>query len=356
MSTSGSGNAPTYRDAGVDIDAGEALVDAIKPLAAATRRPGADAALGGFGGLFDLAAAGFKDPILVAGTDGVGTKLKIAFAMDRHDTIGIDLVAMCVNDIVVQGAEPLFFLDYFATGRLQLKAATDVVRGIAAACAESGCALIGGETAEMPGLYQSGHYDLAGFAVGAVERQDLLPHADVEAGDIILGLAANGLHSNGYSLVRHIIQTKGLDYHDPCPFDPGRRLGDVLLTPTRLYVRPALAAIRTGGVKALAHITGGGLTDNVPRVLPEKTAAEIDLGSWPLAPVYQWLMDQGGVSEAEMLRTFNCGIGMVVVAAPEEAQAVADALTEAGELVAEIGRIVDHEGEAITRYTGSLRG
>jgi phosphoribosylformylglycinamidine cyclo-ligase len=349
-------DAPTYRDAGVDIDAGEALVDAIKPLARATRRSGADASLGGFGGLFDLAAAGFKDPILVAGTDGVGTKLKIAFAMDRHDTIGIDLVAMCVNDIVVQGAEPLFFLDYFATSKLQVKPATEVVRGIAAACAESGCALIGGETAEMPGLYQAGHYDLAGFAVGAVERTDLLPHPDIDPGDVILGLASNGLHSNGYSLVRHVIDQAGLDLKAPCPFDPSRSLGDVLLTPTRLYVRPALAAIRTGGVKGLAHITGGGLTDNIPRALPENTAAEIDLGSWPLHPIFGWLMTTGGIGQAEMLRTFNCGIGMVVICAPDDAQKVADSLTESGELVAEIGRIVVHEGEAVTRFTGALNG
>jgi phosphoribosylformylglycinamidine cyclo-ligase len=229
-----------------------------------------------------------------------------------------------------------------------------VVRGIAAACAESGCALIGGETAEMPGLYQAGHYDLAGFAVGAVERSDLLPHPDIEPGDVILGLAANGLHSNGYSLVRHVIETQGLDYHGPCPFEPSRSLGEVLLTPTRLYVRPALAAIKTGGVKALAHITGGGLTENVPRALPDDTAAEIDLGAWPLHPVFSWLMNSAQISQAEMLRTFNCGIGMVVITSPEDAQMVADSLTQAGELVAEIGRIIAHKGEAVTRFTGSL--
>src|SRR6201992_535078 len=287
----------TYKDAGVDIDAGEALVDRIGPAARATRRRGADADLGGFGGLFDLKAAGFKDPILVAGTDGVGTKLKIAIDTRRFDGIGQDLVAMCVNDIVVQGAEPLFFLDYYATGKLEVESAATVVEGIARACKESGCALIGGETAEMPGLYAKGDFDLAGFTVGAVERDAVLPRTgDMKAGDVLIGVPSSGVHSNGFSLARKVAATAGLSWSDPAPFAAGKTLGDALLTPTRLYVREALAAIATGGVKGWAHITGGGITDNLPRCLPEGLDAEVDLGAWTPLPVFQWLAKAGGVA------------------------------------------------------------
>ncbi|MCB1546566.1 MAG: phosphoribosylformylglycinamidine cyclo-ligase, partial [Hyphomicrobiaceae bacterium] len=307
----------SYREAGVDIDAGNALVKAIKPLAAATRRPGADAALGGFGGLFDLKAAGYRDPILVAANDGVGTKLKLAIETGRHGTIGVDLVAMSVNDLVVQGAEPLFFLDYLACGRLDVASAQTIVAGIAEACRESGCALIGGETAEMPGMYQGDDYDLAGFAVGAVERGELLPRADIAAGDVLIGLPSSGPHSNGYSLIRKIVARTGLAWSAPAPFAAENSLGDALLTPTRLYVRPLLAAIRaTGGsgpggaVKALSHITGGGLSENLPRVLPDGLAAHVDLAAFAMPPVFDWLKREGRIAEAELLRTFNCGIGM----------------------------------------------
>lgn len=298
-------------------------METIKPLAKATARPGADAGLGGFGALFDLKAAGYRDPILVAGTDGVGTKLKVAVAAGRHDTIGIDLVAMCVNDLLVQGAEPLFFLDYFATGKLELEAGREILAGIARGCAEAGCALIGGETAEMPGLYAAGDYDLAGFAVGAVERDQILTGAAVAPGDEILGLASNGIHSNGFSLVRRVVEDLKLDYSAAAPFAPERSLGEALLTPTRLYVRSCLAALGTGGVRALAHITGGGLIENLPRVLPEGVAAEVELGAWPVPAVFSWLAREGGVPSEEMIRTFNCGIGMAVVAAPEKAAASA---------------------------------
>ncbi len=329
-----------YRSAGVDIDAGEALVDAIKPLAKATARPGCDAGLGGFAALFDLKAAGFRDPILLATTDGVGTKLKIAIATDRHATIGQDLVAMCVNDLVVQGAEPLFFLDYFATGRLEVEKARAIVAGIAAACKEVGCALVGGETAEMPGLYAAGDYDLAGFAVGAVERGEALDGRGVAEGDVVLGLTSSGLHSNGFSLVRRIVETAGLDYAKPAPFAPETSLGEALLAPTRLYVKACRAAMKTGGVKAFAHITGGGLIDNIPRVLPNELAAELDARSWPLPPVFRWLAETAPVARLEMARTFNCGIGMIAVAAPGTAGAVSAALRDAGEQVMPIGRIV----------------
>jgi phosphoribosylformylglycinamidine cyclo-ligase len=328
-----------YKEAGVDIDAGAALVEAIKPAAKATARPGTAAGLGGFGALFDLKAAGYQDPILVATTDGVGTKLKIAIETGRHETIGQDLVAMCVNDLVVQGAEPLFFLDYYATGALAVPEAARVIRGIAAACREARCALIGGETAEMPGVYARGDYDLAGFAVGALERGADLPRPDVAAGDIILGLASSGVHSNGFSLVRRVVAQAGLGYGDEAPFAPGTPLGAALLTPTRLYVQGCLSAIRAGGVKALAHITGGGLTENVPRVLPPGLVARIDAGTWSVPPVFAWLAAAGTIGRDEMMRTFNCGIGMVLVAEPSRAFAVTHLLAAEGETVREIGVI-----------------
>jgi len=329
----------TYGDAGVDINAGNALVEAIKPLAGATARPGSAAGLGGFGAFFDLKAAGFSDPILVAATDGVGTKLKIAIAAGRHDTIGIDLVAMCVNDLIVQGAEPLFFLDYYATAKLDVTVGQAIVAGIATGCSEAGCALVGGETAEMPGLYATSDYDLAGFAVGAVERGQAITGADVAEGDVILGLTSNGLHSNGFSLVRKVVSELKIDYGAAAPFDSKTSLSAALLTPTRIYVRSCLAAIRAGGVHALAHITGGGLLENLPRVLPDNLTAEIDGSTWPVPPVFSWLTADGGVPAAEMLRTFNCGIGMAVVVAPDRAEALTKILTEHGEQVFRIGRI-----------------
>jgi phosphoribosylformylglycinamidine cyclo-ligase len=329
----------TYRDAGVDIDAGDALVEAIKPAAKATRRRGADAALGGFGALFDLKAAGFSDPILVTSTDGVGTKLKIAIEAGIHKTVGIDLVAMCVNDIVVQGAEPLMFLDYYATGKLEVAAAAEVIRGIAEGCRQCNTALVGGETAEMPGMYRDGDYDLAGFAVGAAERGTLLPRGDVEAGDVLLGLASSGVHSNGFSLVRRIVAGAKLDWKAPAPFARGQSLGEALLTPTRLYVNSCLAAHRAGLIKALAHITGGGFVGNVPRVIPEQLMARIDGRAWALPPVFGWLMQQGGVPAQEMARTFNCGIGMVAAVAPADVAAATRLLTEHGETVTRIGTV-----------------
>ncbi len=323
----------------MDIDAGARLVEAIGPLAAATRRPGVMAGLGGFGALFDLKAAGYDDPILVAATDGTGTKLKIAVAAGRHDTVGVDLVAMCVNDLVVQGAEPLFFLDYFATGRLELEAGRQVLAGVARGCEQAGCALIGGETAEMPGLYAEGDYDLAGFAVGAVERGQVLTGAAVAEGDMVLGLASSGLHSNGFSLVRRVVADLGLDYAAPAPFAPRTPLGEALLTPTRIYVKACLAALETGAVTALAHVTGGGLVENLPRVLPEGLAAVIDTKAWPVPEVFSWLARDGGVPAGEMIRTFNCGIGMAVVAKAERGAEVEQALAGAGEQVYRIGRI-----------------
>jgi len=349
------GHGLTYADAGVDIDAGNAMVEAIKPLVRATRRPGAEAEIGGFGGLFDLKAAGFQDPILVAANDGVGTKVKIAIETGIHDTIGIDLVAMCVNDIVVQGAEPLFFLDYFATGKLAPEIGVEIVRGIAEGCRQAGCALIGGETAEMPGLYAAGDYDLAGFAVGAAERGTLLPRGDIVAGDVLLGVASSGLHSNGFSLVRRIVRDAGLAWDAPAPFEPERRLGQALLAPTRIYVRPLLAALRaTGGIKALAHITGGGFPDNLPRVLPAGTGVRLDLAAIAPPPVFGWLARTGGLAESEMLRTFNCGIGMAVFCARDEAAGLADALRQAGEETVVIGEVTEAEGERV-RTTGQLR-
>lgn len=352
-------NGLTYSDAGVDIDAGNLLVEKIKPHVRSTRRPGADGEIGGFGGLFDLKAAGFKDPVLVAANDGVGTKLKIAIDANKHDTVGIDLVAMCVNDLVVQGAEPLFFLDYFATGKLDPDQGASIVGGIAAGCREAGCALIGGETAEMPGMYSGGDYDLAGFAVGAAERGQLLPAGDIAEGDVILGLASSGVHSNGYSLVRKIVSLSGLAWDAPAPFGEGtgsETLADVLMTPTRIYVKPLLKAIReTGKLKALAHITGGGFPENIPRVLPKHLAAEIDLSAIKAPAVFSWLAKTGGVAANEMLRTFNCGVGMIVVVAAEDAEQVTSVLTAEGETVFALGRMVAREeGAAGTVYKGTL--
>jgi phosphoribosylformylglycinamidine cyclo-ligase len=335
----------SYRSAGVDIDAGDALVEAIKPLAKATARAGCDAGLGGFAALFDLKAAGFKDPILLSTTDGVGTKLKIAIAANRHATIGQDLVAMCVNDLVVQGAEPLFFLDYFATGKLQVAQATEIVAGIARACKEVGCALVGGETAEMPGMYAAGDYDLAGFSVGAVERGQAIDGTQVAEGDIVLGLASSGLHSNGFSLVRRVVDRGGFDYAAPAPFATGASLAEALLVPTRLYVNACRGAIKAcgigaGGMHGFAHITGGGLVDNIPRVLPNHLAAEIDATRWSLPPVFRWLAESAKIARDEMARTFNCGIGMVAIVAPGAVAAARAAMEAAGERVIEIGRIV----------------
>ena len=331
----------TYAQSGVDIDAGNAMVEDIKPLVRATRRPGADAEIGGFGGLFDLKAAGFKDPILVAANDGVGTKVKIAIESGIHHTIGIDLVAMCVNDLIVQGAEPLFFLDYYATGKLDPSIGAAIVKGIAQGCIESGCALIGGETAEMPGLYSKGDYDLAGFAVGAAERGTLLPEKNIKAGDVILGLRSSGIHSNGFSLVRKIVEHSKLAYDTPAPFAPEISLAEALLIPTRLYVKPLLAALKkTPKIKALAHITGGGFPDNIPRVLPNDVDARINLPSIPVLPVFQWLAQTGNVTSEEMLRTFNCGIGMIVICDGADQQMVELALREAGEAPVLLGELV----------------
>jgi phosphoribosylformylglycinamidine cyclo-ligase len=338
------GKGVSYADAGVDISAGNALVEAIKPLAKATRRKGADSALGGFGGLFDLKACGFKDPVLVAANDGVGTKLRIAIETGRHHGVGIDLVAMSVNDLVVQGAEPLFFLDYYATGKLDVKAAAQVIAGIADGCKQAGCALIGGETAEMPGMYHGGDYDLAGFAVGAAERRKLLPR-DVKPGDVILGLASSGPHSNGYSLVRKLVELSCVKYSAKAPFNRKVTLADALLAPTRIYVKPILKAMKqTDAVKALAHITGGGFIENIPRVLPKTTVAEIDLDQVPYTPVFKWLQEVGTVAEREMLRTFNCGIGMIVVTAAKDAKKVAASLKRSGETVVTLGTIRRRKG------------
>ncbi len=355
MSQSGK-NGLTYSDAGVDIDAGNLLVEKIKPAVRSTRRPGADGEIGGFGGLFDLKAAGFTDPVLVAANDGVGTKLKIAIDADYHDTVGIDLVAMCVNDLVVQGAEPLFFLDYFATGKLDPDQGAAIVEGIAAGCRDAGCALIGGETAEMPGMYSSGDYDLAGFAVGAAERGKLLPSGDIGEGDVILGLASSGVHSNGFSLVRKIVGISGLAWDAPAPFADGKTLGEALLTPTRIYVKQLLSVIReTGAIKALAHITGGGFPENIPRVLPKHLAAEIDLAAVKVPAVFSWLSKTGGVEANEMLRTFNCGIGMIAVVSAENADTVISALEAQGESVVGLGRMIARaEGAHGTLYKGTL--
>jgi len=342
----------TYADAGVDIDAGNRMVELIKPHVRSTRRRGADAEIGGFGGLFDVKAAGFIDPILVAANDGVGTKVKIAIESGIHHTIGIDLVAMCVNDLVVQGAEPLFFLDYYATGKLDPDAGAEIVQGIAAGCREAGCALIGGETAEMPGLYAEGDYDLAGFAVGAAERGRILPREDIAEGDVALGLPSSGVHSNGFSLVRRIVAREGLAWDAPAPFDSEHSLAEALLIPTRIYVQPLLAALQhTKHIKALAHITGGGFPENLPRVLPKGLGIALDLGSIPVPPVFRWLAKAGAIAEAEMLRTFNCGIGMIVVAARDSVDEVASALSRAGEMPIRIGEV--HEPGAAPRVATS---
>ena len=334
----------TYEQASVSIATGNALVKAIAPLARATARPGADAELGGFGGFFDPKAAGYKDPLLVAANDGVGTKVKLAIDSGRHETIGIDLVAMCVNDLIVQGAEPLFFLDYFATGKLVNGVAEQVVAGIAEGCKRAGCALIGGETAEMPGLYAAGDYDLAGFSVGAVERGEQLTGDRVAVGDRLLGLASAGVHSNGYSLVRRLVADKGHKLDAPAPFDATRTLGEALLTPTRIYVKSLLPHIRAGDIHALSHITGGGLLENLPRVLPQGARAIVDTHRWSLPPVFDWLQREGAMEPAEMARTFNCGIGMVLVVRAEAVARLSAALTAAGESVIDIGEIVagDH--------------
>ncbi|MDB5653521.1 MAG: phosphoribosylformylglycinamidine cyclo-ligase [Tardiphaga sp.] len=345
----------TYADAGVDIDAGNRLVDLIKPMVRATARAGADAEIGGFGGLFDLKAAGFKDPVLVAATDGVGTKVKIAIESGYHQGIGIDLVAMSVNDLVVQGAEPLFFLDYFACGKLDPEAAASIVAGVAEGCRESGCALIGGETAEMPGLYKDGDYDLAGFAVGAAERGTLLPTKDISAGDVVIGMASSGVHSNGFSLVRKIVEKTGLAWTDQAPFLPFMTLGAALLTPTRLYVKSCLRAVReTGAVKGFAHITGGGFTDNIPRVLPKDLGVRIDLTSLTVLPVFKWLAAEGNIAELELLRTFNCGVGMIAIVKPDGVQQVLDILREGGEIVSVLGEVIAAEGAERVVYDGHL--
>jgi phosphoribosylformylglycinamidine cyclo-ligase len=335
----------SYRDAGVDIDAGDALVEAIKPLAKRTMREGVLGGIGGFGGLFEISKK-FKEPVLVSGTDGVGTKLRLAFELNRHDTVGIDLVAMSVNDILVQGAEPLFFLDYFACGKLDVATATSVVKGIALGCEQSGCALLGGETAEMPGMYPDGEYDLAGFAVGAVEKSQLIDGSKIAPGDVVLGLASSGIHSNGYSLVRKIIEVSKpdleADFH-------GRKLADALMQPTRIYVKPLLALMQAMEVKGMVHITGGGLVENIPRVLQDGLTAVLDSVSWTLPPLFQWLQQHGGVADAEMHRVFNCGIGMTVIVSKENADAAMAQLQAAGETVYRIGEIrARNEGEAQT--------
>ncbi len=342
-----------YRRAGVDIAAGASLVDAIKPLAHSTSRPGCMGGLGGFGGLFDLRDSGYRDPILVAATDGVGTKLKLAIASGLHDGVGIDLVAMCVNDLVVQGAEPLFFLDYFATGKLDTAVAERVVAGIAAGCRQAGCALIGGETAEMPGMYAAGDYDLAGFAVGAAERGGLLTGADIQAGDVVLGLASTGIHSNGFSLVRKLVDDRGLDISAPAPFDPQRPLAEILMTPTRIYAAGVLPAVRSGLVKGLAHITGGGLVENVPRILPDGLSVTLDLQSWRLPPVFAWLISISAMTPRQLATTFNMGLGMVAIVAPEKAAEAASAMTQDGETVARVGTVAAAPGAPGVELAGA---
>ena len=341
-SLSNSASRRAYAEAGVDIDAGNDLVNKIKPLAKATARVGADAGLGGFGALFDLKAAGFKDPILVSTTDGVGTKLKVAIDAGKHATVGIDLVAMCVNDLIVQGAEPLLFLDYFATGKLDVASAAEVIAGIAEGCKQAGCALVGGETAEMPGMYGNGDYDLAGFSVGAVERDCILPREDIKAGDIVLGLASSGVHSNGFSLVRKIVAQEKCSYDAPAPFDKSQKLGDALLTPTRIYVKSLLQAIKQDTVKAMAHITGGGLLENIPRVLPQGIGVRLDVTKWQAPPVFGWMAKAGNIDAHEMARTFNCGIGMVVIVAADKVHQATAILSTAGEKVFRIGVVEAH--------------
>ncbi|WP_138380079.1 phosphoribosylformylglycinamidine cyclo-ligase [Luteithermobacter gelatinilyticus] len=343
MNTNDPKTSYTYKDAGVDIDAGNDLVKAIKPAAASTRRRGCNADLGGFGALFDLKAAGYKDPILVSGTDGVGTKLKIAIEAGKHDTVGIDLVAMCVNDLIVQGAEPLFFLDYFATGRLSVTAGKAIIEGIAEGCRQAGAALIGGETAEMPGMYADGDYDLAGFAVGAVERDRLLTGATIAPGDVVLGLASSGLHSNGFSLVRRLVQDSGLTYQDPCPYDNSINFAQALLTPTRIYVKSCLANLQQGILKGLSHITGGGFVENIPRVLPDHVAVKVEAGSWTLPPIFDWLRTTGNIAPQEMAKTFNCGIGMIAVVAEKDVEKAMALFQEHGEIVSRIGKVIERQ-------------
>lgn len=341
----------TYEQAGVSIDAGNRLVKAIGPLVKATMRPGADGEIGGFGGFFDPRAAGYEDPLLVAGNDGVGTKLKLAIETDRHDTVGIDLVAMCVNDLIVQGAEPLFFLDYFATGKLENGIAERVIAGIAEGCKEAGCALIGGETAEMPGMYAKGDYDLAGFCVGAVERGEQLTGERVAPGHVLLGLASSGVHSNGFSLVRRLAEDKGWKLDRPALFDQNQLLIDALIAPTRIYVKSLLPTVRAGHVDALAHITGGGLLENLPRVLPQGARAVVDADSWEQPRLMAFLQAQGNIEPGEMARTFNCGVGMVLAVKPDKVETVISALGDAGEQVFRIGKIV--EGQRGCTVTGS---
>jgi phosphoribosylformylglycinamidine cyclo-ligase len=349
-------NSLTYKDAGVDIAAGNALVEAIKPLAKSTARRGSNTALGGFGGLFDLKACGYKDPVLVAANDGVGTKLRLAIETGIHNTVGIDLVAMCANDLVVQGAEPLFFLDYFACGKLDVGAAAEVISGIADGCRQAGCALIGGETAEMPGMYSGDDYDLAGFCVGAVERRKVLPKKTIGDGDVIIGIESSGPHSNGYSLIRRLIDSSGLKTDGPAPFDAERSLGEALLQPTRIYVRPLLAALATcKGIKGFAHITGGGFVENIPRVLPQGTSAAIDLEAVTPQPVFGWLQHEGGMDELEMLTTFNCGVGMIAVVSARHADDLMLTLAEQGENVVRLGRIVSDAGTQRVQFSGRLR-
>ncbi|MEQ1789270.1 MAG: phosphoribosylformylglycinamidine cyclo-ligase [Rickettsiales bacterium] len=339
----------SYKQAGVDIDAGNALIKKIKPLAKATSRLGSMDELGGFGALFDVKKAGYIDPLLVSSTDGVGTKLKIAQAAGKHDTIGIDLVAMCVNDLIVQGAEPLFFLDYFATGKLSVDVAEQVIKGIAEGCKLAGCALIGGETAEMPGMYKDGEYDLAGFTVGAVERANVLPLPTLRAGDVVLGLASDGVHSNGFSLVRYILEQNNLHFDSPAPFAKNKTIAEALLVPTRIYVKNCLAAIRKfpNDIKAFAHITGGGLPENLPRVLPDSLCAKIDSRAWELPSVFAWLKDMGNVTDLDFLRTFNCGIGMVVIVEKEAVNAITASLKADGETVYNLGTLAPRTGEAV---------
>jgi phosphoribosylaminoimidazole synthetase len=334
-------NGLTYAEAGVDIDAGAALVEAIKPLARSTRRPGANPALGGFGALFDLKAAGFADPLIVTTTDGVGTKLKVAIESGRHDGVGIDLVAMCVNDLLAQGAEPLMFLDYYATGKLDVGVGARIVAGIAEGCRQAGAALVGGETAEMPGMYAGGDYDLAGFSVGAVERDGVLPRLDRQAaGDVLIGLASSGPHSNGYSLIRRIVERSGLGWDAAAPFAPGQSLAEALMAPTRIYVKAVLPLIKAGLVEGAAHITGGGLIENPPRALPDSLAPAFDWSAWPLPPVFEWLQQAGGVADQELRRTFNCGIGFVLVVKPASVEPVLAALLNAGETAFVCGQLV----------------
>ncbi|MGI9417993.1 MAG: phosphoribosylformylglycinamidine cyclo-ligase [Geminicoccaceae bacterium] len=341
-----------YREAGVDIDAGNAFVKAIGPLARATARPGASGALGGFGGLFDLKEAGIEDPVLVAATDGVGTKLQLIAKADQHKTAGIDLVAMCVNDLLVQGAEPLFFLDYFASSKLDPLAAKDVIAGIAEGCRQAGCALIGGETAEMPGHYKPGDFDLAGFAVGAASRGKMLPRDDVAIGDVLIGLASSGIHANGFSLINKLLRDQRLALSDPAPFDPKKILADAVLTPTRIYVQSLKDIIGTGQIKALAHITGGGLVDNVPRVLKDGMMAKIDARAWQAPPVFRWIYEAASMTPESLLRTFNCGIGMVAIVAEADAAAVTKALQANGESTYHLGTLVQGDGPPCVEITG----